>query len=336
MRKLKTVILAAGMGTRMKSDKPKCLHEVLGYPMLYYVIRAARECGSNDICVVIGHKGEWVQRAFAGEKDLFFVEQKEQKGTGHAVMMARDFIGDEDCDVMILFGDTPLVQGFVLQEMVDAHRKQNNAVTVLSTELTDPTGYGRIIRDDQNRFLGSVEHRDANPEQLEIREVNSGMYCFKSAALRESLSKINNHNKQGEYYLPDTMRVLLDEGCKAEAIITKDVTVVKGVNNRVQLLETQMIMRDRINRRHMEDGVTILDQQSILISPEVTIGKDTCIYPGAILEGCTRIGEECIIGPNTHLANAVVGDKAVIENSTVRNTVVAAGAKIGPYEVIQK
>ncbi len=310
----------------MKSDLPKCLHKVLGYPMLYYVVRAARECGSNEIGVVIGHKGELVRRAFEGERDICFVEQKEQKGTGHAVMMARDFIGQDDCDVMILFGDTPLVQGSVLKEMISSHRRQRNAVTVLSTKLDDPSGYGRILRDEQNRFLGSVEHKDADEDQLAIHEVNSGMYCFKSRALLEALGKIDNNNRQGEYYLPDTIRVLLDEGCKAEALMTWDVTVVKGVNNRQQLLESQMILRDRINRSHMENGVTFLDQQGILISPEVAIGRDTTLYPGVILEGKTRVGSGCTLGPNVYLADCEVESGAVLSNVTGRGLRFAADA----------
>lgn len=335
MRKLKTVILAAGMGTRMKSDKPKCLHEVLGYPMLYYVIQAARECGSDEICVVIGHKGEMVREAFKDEKDITFVVQAEQKGTGHAVMMAMDFVGEEESDVMILFGDTPLVRGSVLQEMRLAHSRQHNAVTVLSTFLDDPSGYGRILRDDQNRFLGSVEHKDATEEQLKVHEVNSGMYCFRSEALRDSIGKINNNNKQGEYYLPDTLKVLLEEDKKAEALMTRDTSVVKGVNNRMQLLESQTILRRRINRSHMEEGITILDEQSILISPEAKIGRDSRLYPGTIIEGKSVIGEGCVLGPNTHLVNACLGDHVVIENAVVRNALVPADTVVDPFTVIQ-
>ena len=335
MRKLKTVILAAGMGTRMKSDKPKCLHEVLGYPMLYYVIQAARECGSDEICVVIGHKGELVKEAFQNEKDLTFVVQAEQKGTGHAVMMALDFIGEEESDVLILFGDTPLIRGSVLQKMRDAHTRQHNAVTVLSTVLEDPTGYGRILRDDQNRFLGSVEHKDATPEQLQCREVNSGMYCFRSEALRDSIGKINNNNKQGEYYLPDTLKILLEEDKKAEALMTRDTSVVKGVNNRMQLLESQDILRHRINRAHMENGITILDQQSILISPEAEIGRDSKIYPGTIIEGKTIIGEGCVIGPNAHLVDAKLGNDVRVENAVIRGASIPDGTEVEPFRVIR-
>ncbi len=335
MRKLKTIILAAGMGTRMKSEKPKCLHEVLGYPMLYYVIEAARECGSDEICVVIGHKGELVREAFQDEKDLTFVVQAEQKGTGHAVMMAMDFVGEEDCDVMILFGDTPLIRGTVLRKMHDTHTAQHNAVTVLSTRLDDPTGYGRILRDDQNRFLGSVEHKDATEEQLKIQEVNSGMYCFRSEALRSSIGRIRNDNKQGEYYLPDTLKVLLGDEKKAEALMTRDTSVVKGVNNRVQLLESQMIMRSRINKAHMENGISILDEQSVLISPTAQIGRDSRIYPGTVIEGRTVIGEHCTIGPNTHLVDAVIGDEAQVMHSVVIGGTVEAGAQVGPFAVIR-
>ena len=335
MRKLKTVILAAGMGTRMKSDLPKCLHEILGHPMLYYVIEAARECGSDEICVVIGHKGDMVRAAFADQKDITFVVQAEQKGTGHAVMMAQDFIGEEDCDVMILFGDTPLVRGSVLQEMRHAHAKQRNAVTVLSAHLDDPSGYGRILRDDQNRFLGSVEHKDASMEELKIHEVNSGIYCFSSEALLYSLSRINNHNRQGEYYLPDTIRILLDSDRKAEALMTRSKSVVKGVNNREQLLESQMILKERINHGHMEKGVSIMDEYSILISPEAVIGQDTRIMPGTVIEGQTVIGSQCVIGPNAHLINAVLGDRVQVASSTVRNASVADDTFVPPYQLIQ-
>ncbi len=335
MRKLKTVILAAGMGTRMKSDQPKCLHEILGHPMLYYVIQAARECGSDEICVVIGHKGDLVRQAFADQDDITFVRQAEQKGTGHAVMMALDFIGEEDCDVMILFGDTPLVRGSVLQEMRLAHAKQHNAVTVLSAFLDDPAGYGRILRDDQNRFQGSVEHKDASPDELKIHEVNSGIYCFSSEALRYALGKIDNNNRQGEYYLPDTIRVLLDKGSKAEALMTRSKSIVKGVNNRQQLLESQMILRQRINSAHMEEGVSIMDDYSILIAPEAVIGRDTRIMPGTVIEGHTVIGSQCIIGPNAHLIDATLGDRVQIASSTVRNASVADDTFVPPYQLIQ-
>ena len=336
MRKLKTVILAAGMGTRMKSDIPKCLHEILGHPMLYYVIEAARTCGSDEICVVIGHKGDLVRKAFEDQKDITFVVQAEQKGTGHAVMMAQDFIGEEDCDVMILFGDTPLVRGSVLQEMRHAHEKQRNAVTVLSAFLEDPTGYGRILRDDQNRFQGSVEHKDASVDELKIHEVNSGIYCFRNEALRYSLKRINNHNRQGEYYLPDTIKILLENDEKAEALMTRDTSVVKGVNNRQQLLESQMILKHRINRGHMEEGVSIMDEYSILISPEAEIGRDTRIMPGTVIEGHTVIGSRCIVGPNAHLIDATLGDRVQIASSTVQNATVADDTIVPPYQWIKE
>lgn len=245
MSSFKTVILAAGLGTRMKSDIPKCLHELFGIPMLGYVINAARDAGCDDICVVIGHKGEMVRASFENE-GLSFAVQSEQKGTAHAVMMAKDFIGEERSDVMILFGDTPLIEGQVLKGLYERHCAEGNAATVLSTVIVNPFGYGRILRDADGRLIGSVEQKDATEEQQKIREVNSGMYCFDSAALMEALEKVDNNNAQGEYLLPDVLNILLAEGRKAEAFITDDASVLVGVNDKEQLRDAEETLRIRV------------------------------------------------------------------------------------------
>ena len=217
MGRLKAVILAAGAGTRMKSKLPKVVHKILSKTMIDYVIEAAKEAGADEICVVVGHESEIVKSAIS--HDVEFVLQKEQLGTGHAVMMARDFIGNEG-DVLILFGDTPLITGETLTEMVNYHIDKNNTATLLSTIVEDSTGYGRIIRDDSNAFIKSVEHKDASEKERLVKEINSGMYCFNCKELNDSLDSLTNDNSQGEYYLPDTLKTIMTKKLNINAMIT--------------------------------------------------------------------------------------------------------------------
>ena len=334
-RKVKTVILAAGMGTRMKSEKPKCLHEILGYPMLHYIIEASKKVGCEEICVVIGHKGEMVMEALQDTPGITFVQQKEQLGTGHAVMQASKFIEGEPSDVLVLCGDTPLVQGEVLERLLQVHQMEKNAVTVLSTIVENPTGYGRIVRDAGGNFLYSVEQRDATEAQRKIQEVNSGMYCFQSEALLEALAKIDNQNSQGEYYLPDAVPKIMEAGGRAEAAICEDSAVILGVNDRMQLLEATQIMQKRINRRLMAEGVTLLSMENTYVSPHVRIGRDTVLYPGTFLEGNTHIGEHCVIGPNSRIVDCTIGDHVTIQNSTLLDSTIQDFVNVGPFAYVR-
>lgn len=250
MKKTKAIILAAGGGTRMKSKKAKVIHEILGKTLVQYVIESARQAGADEICVVVGHQKEEVMASIGD--GVTFVTQEELLGTGHAVMQAGDFIEDEG-QVLVLFGDTPLITSDTLKAMVDYTLKSGSQVTVLSTIVDEPAGYGRIIRDIDQNFLKSVEHKDASESELMSHEINSGMYCFDSAALKASLGQLSNNNAQGEYYLPDTLEIIMADGGKAQALVTSKSDEILGINTKEQLAEAAEIIRMRIN----ESGETV-------------------------------------------------------------------------------
>ena len=239
----KAVILAAGKGTRMKSDLPKVVHRIAGKCLVDYVIEAARDAGATDICLVVGYKHEVVEQEIS-HKDVTFTFQPEQLGTGHAVKCAREFLGDEG-ETLILFGDTPLITGETLRRLSDYHRQKGNTVTVLSALVDNPTGYGRIIRDPEGNFVKSVEHKDANEEELLSKEINSGMYIFDTGQLRLALDEILPNNAQGEYYLPDTLTVIKNKGMRVDAFALEDATDITGVNDQVQLKEAEEIIKKR-------------------------------------------------------------------------------------------
>lgn len=242
MEKLKTVILAAGKGTRMKSGLPKVLHRVMGKCMVELVIQAAREAGSEDICLVIGYKGEEVQKETGG--GVTFAWQKEQLGTGHAVKCAKEFIGTKG-DVLILCGDTPLITGKTLKAFYEYHKSMGNGATLLSAIVDNADGYGRIIRDGGGRFLKNVEHKDADEKERESKEINSGMYLFKARELSEALEEITNDNVQGEYYLPDTLEIIRKKGGKVEAFALENAEEIAGVNTPEQLLDAEAVLKRR-------------------------------------------------------------------------------------------
>lgn len=329
---IRAIILAAGAGTRMISEKPKVLHKVLDKSMLTYVIEAAKVAGAEDICVVIGHKGEEVRKNV--NYTVEFVEQKNQLGTGHAVMQAEEFIGEEG-KVLILFGDTPLITGETLTEMVKYHENNKNTVTVLSTIVSNPTGYGRIIRDNNNNFIKSVEHKDATPEERMVNEINSGMYCFEAAILKKALKTITNDNAQGEYYLPDSLKYIMDSNYKVDAMISPNFEDILGVNDRVQLSEVTKIMQKRINYKHMYAGVSIISPEQVYIGGDVKIGKDTIIYPGTWIEGSTQIGENCKIGPQTKIIDSMVDDDTSLESSTILKSIIGKDTHVGPFAYIR-
>lgn len=243
MIKRKAVILAAGKGTRMKSDLPKVVHRIDGKCLVDYVIEAARGAGVSDVCLVVGYKHDVVEREIAA-KDVEFVLQPEQLGTGHAVKCAREFLGDEG-QTLILFGDTPLITAGTLRRLSEYHEAQGNTVTVLSAMVDDPTGYGRIIRDEQGQFVRSVEHKDANERELASHEINSGMYLFDTVQLKAALDQIRPDNAQGEYYLPDTLTIIKAQGRKVDAYALDDATDITGVNDKDQLAEAAEVIRKR-------------------------------------------------------------------------------------------
>ena len=317
MANLTAVILAAGKGTRMKSKLPKVLHKVGGHPMLEHVMDAVEAAGCRDNVVVIGHGAELV-RELVGDRARIAL-QAEQLGTGHAVLQAADTLKDFTGTVMILCGDTPLLEADELEKFYAEHVKSGAAATVMSALMDEPFGYGRILRDANGDVAGIVEQKDASEEQKQIKEINTGNYCVEAPLLFEVLRTLGNDNAQGEYYLTDVLAKLRAMGKKVGGVITADSEMIMGVNSRRQLAEAESVMRRRIAERHMDDGVTIMDPASTFIEKSVKIAPDTVIYPNTWLQGETVIGEDCEIGPNVRLENVKVADGCRVEFTHVHD-----------------
>ena len=325
---LLTIILAAGKGTRMKSELPKVLHKVCGKPMLQHVIDAARRSGSKREVVVIGSGAELVKQQIT---DVEFVLQSEQLGTGHAVFCTRDVLHDVDGTVMILCGDTPLFTSETLSKLVDEHARSGVKATVLTAVMPDATGYGRIIRAEDGSVERIVEHKDASEEQKQIREVNSGIYCFDLKTLYAALDKVTNDNSQGEYYLTDVLEIIRNSGEKLNAVIAEDFSETLGINSRQQLAVAEKILRRRKNEQLMADGVTLMDPISTFIDSDVEIARDSVIYPFTWIEGATKIGSNCVLGPNSRLQNMTIGDRVTAQFIYAHDCEVGDDVTIGPY-----
>jgi len=325
-----SIILAAGEGKRMYSKIPKVLHKVCGIPMVGHVINCARKLSDSDPVVVIGHGAEEVSKAITGVK---FVMQESQLGTGHAVMQAENYIIDGD--ILILYGDTPLLRPEVLMDMHAAHRAEGYSATILTADINDPTGYGRIVRNGGKLVEAIIEEKDADRSTKLIKEVNSGIYFFSGAELREALKQLDNNNAQGEYYLTDVIGIMRAKGLKIGAYKIKDTEDIMGVNNRYQLSEANEIMRGRIAKKLMMDGVTIVDPKSTYIETSVKIERDVTIYPGCILEGDTVIQEDSVIGPNTRIKDGKIGKGASIQNSIVLESSIGESTSVGPFAYIR-
>ena len=328
----KAIILAAGKGTRMKSKFPKVVHKVCGKEMVNHVIDVSKNSGVNDIVVILGHESETVKEKLP--KDTMIAMQTEQLGTGHAVIMAKEYINDEDT-IVVLCGDTPLVKEETLKKLFDYHLENEYHATVLTTCVDNPTGYGRIIRDENQDLLKIVEQKDANEEEKKAKEINSGIYCFNGKSLRESLDLLDNKNAQGEYYLTDTIKIMRDKGQKVGAFNGSTIEELMGVNSRVELSKAEEIMRRRINESHMVNGVTIIDTNSTYIESNVEIGNDTIVYPGTMLQGNTKIGSSCIIGMNSSITNSQIGNYTEVESSTIVDSIVGENTTVGPYAYLR-
>lgn len=333
MSELAAVILAAGKGTRMNSDWPKVLHSVAGQPMLSHVLYAAETAGCNKKIVVVGFGASQVAPLVEGRAEL--VTQEEQLGTGHAVMQAKDSLRDFNGTVMVLCGDTPLLDGAELRNLYNHHLQSGNKATILTAVLDDATGYGRIVRSDSGQILKIVEQKDANLDELSINEVNAGIYCIESEELFTSLGKIDCNNAQCEYYLTDVVAKLISVGEKVGSMTTADKNTIMGINSRRQLAEAEKWFRQKVNYNLMDQGVTIVDPNNTYIDPTVIIGKDTVIYPFTWLEGNTIIGESCNIGPNTRLTNMTIGNNCTIQFSYAHDATIGNGVNIGPYAHIR-
>lgn len=328
MSQVKALILAAGLGKRMCSDLPKVLHPVCGLPMIDWVMRAAA-AASGDIPLAVVGNGADAVRSHLGDRAVF-VEQREQLGTGHAVMMAREALSGFQGHVLILAGDTPLLTKETLLQLKKKADDTKADAVALTALVADPTGYGRILRDDAGAFLSIVEDRDATGTQKQIREMNASIYCFQSQRLLQALDQLTNHNAQGEYYLTDVLGIILSAGGRVETVCLADSEEIMGVNDRVQLAAADASMRRRINTAHMLAGVTLIDPAATYIGADVAIGRDTVIYPQNVLEGNTSIGEGCVLYPGCRIADSVIGDHVTIQSSVIIESSVGEGTAIGP------
>lgn len=329
MSELISVILAAGKGTRMKSALPKVLHKVGGKPMVQHVLDAAKEAGATRNVIVIGFGGEKVKETIGEQAEI--VVQAEQLGTGHAVRQAEGVLSGVEGTVLVLCGDTPLLTGSLLKKLCKEHEVSGAKATVLTAIMPDATGYGRIIRDKAGNVAKIVEHKDATEEERKVQEVNSGIYCFDKKALFDALTKVGCDNAQGEYYLPDVLEILKDQGEKIWATAADDYEETLGINSRVQLAGAEKILRRRKNVELMDNGVTLLDPDSTFVDADVVIGKDTVIYPFTWLEGKTIIGENCIIGPSSRFSDVKIGNNVTAQFTYAHECEVADDVTMGPY-----
>ena len=327
------LVLAAGQGKRIKSDLPKVLHKVCGKEMLKHVIDSIRRSGIDDIDVIIGKGAELVKER-TSDKNVSYSLQAEQLGTGHAVRCAEEFLKDKNGVVAIFAGDTPLIKQSTIEKLFKNHIENENAATILTSIVEDPTGYGRIVRDENDQVLKIVEHKDCNEEELKINEMNTAIYCFDIELLVNALGKINNNNNQGEYYLTDIIEILKSENKSVGAVVTEYEETI-GVNSRVQLAEAEEILRNRINLEHMENGVTLIDPKTTYIGIDVEIGKDTIIYPNNILEGNTKIGDNCLLYQNSRITDSVIGNEVEIQSSVILSSSVGDNTTVGPFAYIR-
>jgi bifunctional UDP-N-acetylglucosamine pyrophosphorylase/glucosamine-1-phosphate N-acetyltransferase len=333
MNSLYVLVLAAGKGTRMKSSLYKVLHSVCGKPMIQHVLGTIKPLKPVTSYIVVGYGAEKVKETMG--EDYTYVLQEEQLGTGHAVKMAKNELIDKKGSTLILCGDTPLLTSETLEALVRHHQQQQSAVTLLTANLDNPFGYGRIIREADGQISGIVEEKDASPEQRDIKEINTGVYCFNNQLLWKAMDQLSNQNAQNEYYLTDAIRILHQQGQKVVTFETNDIDQTLGVNDRVALAEAEQIMRQRINKYHMQQGVTLIDPQQTYIGPDVEIGQDTIIYPGTIISGPSRIGDSCIIGPQSELNQVNVGHHTEIKHSVVAESGIGDETTVGPFAYIR-
>ncbi|GGX92142.1 bifunctional UDP-N-acetylglucosamine diphosphorylase/glucosamine-1-phosphate N-acetyltransferase GlmU [Streptomyces fructofermentans] len=332
------VVLAAGEGTRMKSATPKVLHDICGRSLVGHVLAAARELEPEHLVVVVGHAREQVTAHLAETAPgVRTAVQAEQNGTGHAVRMALEELGGVvDGTVVVVCGDTPLLGGATLRSLAATHSGDGNAVTVLTAEVPDATGYGRIVRDDVSGAVTAiVEHKDASESQRAIREINSGVFAFDGQLLADALGKVRTDNSQGEEYLTDVLGILREAGHRVGACVAGDHREIAGINNRVQLAEARRSLNDRLLERAMLAGVTVVDPATTWVDVAVTFEQDAVVHPGTQLQGATHLGEGCEVGPNSRLRDTAVGAGARVDNTVADGAEVGERASVGPYAYLR-
>ena len=323
------IILAAGKGTRMKSKLYKVLHPVSGQPMVEHIINRVSETNPDQIITIVGHGAEQV-KAQMGERSEYAL-QAEQLGTGHAVLQAASFLQGKEGTTLVISGDTPLLTTETLNNLFEYHQGKNASATILTAQAEDPTGYGRIIRDHIGIVEKIVEQKDTTPEEALVQEINTGTYCFDNQALFEALNKVGTDNAQGEYYLTDIIEILKDAGKTVAAYQTEDFDESMGVNDRIALAKANELMRQRINKMHMVNGVSFVDPATTYIDAGVEIGSDTVIEAGVQLQGKTVIGSDCVIGAHSRIVDSVIEDHVVVEHSVIEKSLVKSHADVGPF-----
>jgi bifunctional UDP-N-acetylglucosamine pyrophosphorylase/glucosamine-1-phosphate N-acetyltransferase len=328
------LILAAGKSTRMNSKLPKALHPMLGKPLLLHAAEAAQEAGAARVVLVVGHQADQVRAAMGEEYE--YVTQTEQKGTGHAVQMAEQALQNWEGPVLVLPGDAPLISPFLLRTLLETHEASGAAATLLTAVLDDAAAYGRIVRDPQTGQVQSiVEARDATPAQLQISEIGTSIYAFQPGPLFRALRALTPQNAQGEYYLTDVIALLAAEGHTIEAVVSPDADIVRGVNNRAELVELTHLLQQRIHRAHLLAGVTILDPLTTLIESTVKIGQDTVVHPFTLLMGVTDIGVDCEIGPGARISDSRLGDGVSVKDSHITASEIGDRTRVGPFANIR-
>ncbi|MCY8502525.1 bifunctional UDP-N-acetylglucosamine diphosphorylase/glucosamine-1-phosphate N-acetyltransferase GlmU [Bacillus inaquosorum] len=333
MDKRFAVVLAAGQGTRMKSKLYKVLHPVCGKPMVEHVVDEALKLSLSKLVTIVGHGAEEVKKQLSDKSE--YALQAEQLGTAHAVKQAQPFLADEKGVTIVICGDTPLLTAETMEQMLKEHTQREAKATILTAVAEDPTGYGRIIRGENGAVQKIVEHKDASKKERLVTEINTGTYCFDNEALFRAIDQVSNDNAQGEYYLPDVIEILKNEGETVAAYQTGNFQETLGVNDRVALSQAEQFMKERINKRHMQNGVTLIDPMNTYISPDAVIGSDTVIYPGTVIKGEVQIGEDTIIGPHTEIMNSSIGSRTVIKQSVVNHSKVGNDVNIGPFAHIR-
>ncbi|GMM17896.1 bifunctional UDP-N-acetylglucosamine diphosphorylase/glucosamine-1-phosphate N-acetyltransferase GlmU [Lactobacillus amylovorus] len=334
------VVLAAGKGTRMKSKLYKVLHKVCGKTMVEHVVDAARGVNPAKIVTVVGTGAGEVEKVLDGKSDFAF--QEKQLGTGDAVMTAKEELGDKDGATLVVTGDTPLFTTETFDELFKYHAEKGNAATVLTAEAPNPFGYGRIIRDDQGNVLRIVEQKDGKPEELKVKEINTGVFCFDNKKLFEALKHVDNNNAQGEYYLTDVLEILRNSGERVGAYKMPDFSESLGVNDRIALAQATKTMQRRINEEHMRNGVSFIDPDTAYIDAGVKIGNDTVIEGNVVIKGNTEIGSDCYITNGSRIVDSKIGDHVTITSSTLQeaemddNTDIGPNSHLRPKAVIRK
>jgi bifunctional UDP-N-acetylglucosamine pyrophosphorylase / glucosamine-1-phosphate N-acetyltransferase len=341
-RRLSAVVLAAGEGTRMRSERPKPLHLLCGRPMILHVLDAMAEIDVRRVVVVVGHRGEWVTKTLVQHApptmQIEFVEQLTQSGTGDALAVGLTGLPDDDDeveDVVVLPGDTPLLRPRTLAALVRAHRAEDAGATLLTAVVENPSGYGRVVHGKDGDVTRVVEETDATPEEKSIDEVNTSIYCFRRSLLAPTLRRLSPANAQGEYYLTDAVAVLSSAGYIVRSLVLPDSMEAAGVNDRAQLAVAEAELRDRINERWMRRGVTMWDPERTYVDAGAYLEADVSLLPGVVLRGSCTIGAGAEIGPNSVLTDTTVGRGAVVAESVCTRATIGDGARVGPYSVLE-